>query len=83
MITEDQARAVVARYSWVVEAEGSMLWDLESGAPYAAPSVRHAIGWIAAGESEADPKTARLALWWHNPRRAAGRLREPMLFDGR
>lgn len=66
MLTPVQAAAVAARYPQTVEAEGARLYDLDTGAAYDAPTVRHALGWIMAGEydSHVNPPKMRLAHWW-------------------
>lgn len=70
-ITRAQGNAIVARYPQTVAYVGNgILHDLEAGSEYTPPTVRHALAWIAAGESDndggnsTDPKTSRLARWW-------------------
>lgn len=66
-ITPSQAAAVAARRPYEVTADGATLYDRESGAHYEPPSLRHALGWIAAGDADSageNPRTTRLAEWW-------------------
>lgn len=64
-----EAAAVARRYPHTVKAVGVTLCDLDSGADYTPPTLRHALGWINAGEWDSDgenPRSSRLARWWRN-----------------
>lgn len=71
MINKAQAHAIAARFPTTVKAGDStigVLHDLDNGEMYVASNVREALGWIAAGAWDSDgtnPRTTRLANWWH------------------
>lgn len=73
--TPEQAAAVTSRFPQTVQADGATLHDLDNGACYKPANLRDALGWIAAGEWDnegTNPRTTRLAKWWHREGRQHG-----------